>query len=120
MDKAVYTNKDFTLTLDADQRERHMKLTLQYKGTKQVAELNGVNRIVLMIWIASRMDEFFDFVFHTSAHKDPLNYRKHKQDLVDYKGKLVKEIFEDDDVMMIVELSETLADFLEEENNYAT
>lgn len=118
MDKAIYTNDQFTFTLEADQRERRMKLTIQYKGTKQVDTLPDLNATAVMIWIGQRMHECFDFHFHTTGHRDPLNYRAYKQHLIDHKDVLLKEVLHDTDILMMIELSEALADFLEEEDAY--
>lgn len=120
MDKAVFSTEDFTFTLDANQRGRHMKLTLQYKGTKQVDELNSVKAPEITDWLFRRLDEFFDFHYHTSRMKNPSHkgafYGREHSELIRYKNMLRRAIFMDDDVDMIINLSEALADFLDEED----
>lgn len=120
MDKAVFSVKDFTFTIEANQRDRHMKLTLQYKGTKQVDELNSVKHYEITDWIIQRLDEFFDFYYHTSCMRNPTHekkfYGREHGELMRYKNMLRRAIFMDDEVDMIINLSEALADFLDEED----
>ena len=120
MDKAVVTAKHFTFTLEANQRDRHMKLTLQYKGTKQVDELNSVKADEITDWLVRRLDEFFDFHYYTSMMKTPSHkeafYGREHSELIRYKNMLRRAIFMDDEVDMIINLSEALADFLDEED----
>ena len=120
MDKAVFSAKNFTFTLEANQRERHMKLTLQYKGTKQVDELDSVKPHEITDWLVRRLDEFFDFYYHTSCMRNPTYekefYGREHGELMRYKNMLRRAIFMDDEVDMIINLSEALADFLDEED----
>lgn len=120
MDKAILSTEDstFTFTLEADQRERHMKLTLQYKGTKQVAELNSVISHEITDWLVERLDEFFDYCFYTAKPTNRSQEREYSE-LMMYKNALRRAIFMDDDVDMIINLSEALADFLDEEDALA-